>query len=111
MTNRDVAGEPGAEAGIADLERDLERTREQLGDTIDAISAKLDVKTQMKDTASRARANVVDSTSHAKEVVVDKVGEVADSDAVNHLRARPWPVLALAAGFVVAGVIVWKRVR
>jgi hypothetical protein len=111
MTNRDFPDEPGPKAGIDDLERDLERTREQLGDTIDAISAKLDVKTQMKDTASRARANVVDSTSHAKDVVADKVGEVAGSDTVTRLRARPWPTLALAAAFIVAGVIVWRRVR
>jgi hypothetical protein len=111
MTNPDSADEPDGEAGIADLERDLERTREQLGETIDAISAKLDVKAQMKGTASRARANVADSTSHAKKVVVGKVGEVAGSDTVTHLRARPWPALALAAVFVVAGVTAWKRGR
>jgi hypothetical protein len=109
MTNPDFADEPRPGAGIDDLERDLERTREQLGDTIDAISAKLDVKTQMKDTASRAKANVADSTSHAKTVVVDKVGEVAGSDPVTHLRARPWP--AVAAVFVVVGVLVWRRLR
>jgi hypothetical protein len=111
MTNPGLPDDPGAEASIGDLERDLERTREQLGETIDAISAKLDVKAQMKDTASRARDNVADSTSHVKEVVVDKVGEVAGSDTVTHLRARPWPALALAAAFVVASVLVWRRAR
>lgn len=41
--------EPGPEAGIADIQSDIERTREELGDTVEAFSDKFDV-------AQRARA-------------------------------------------------------
>ncbi len=41
--------EPGAAADIGDIQADIERTRGELGDTVEALSAKLDV-------ADRARA-------------------------------------------------------
>ncbi len=41
--------EPGSAADIGDIRADIERTRGELGDTVEALSAKLDV-------ADRARA-------------------------------------------------------
>jgi len=38
-----VAGpEPGPDARIGDIQSDIERTRGELGDTVDALSAKVD---------------------------------------------------------------------
>ena len=45
--------EPGPEAGIEDLQADIERTRTQLGQTVEALSDKLDVKAQAKQKAAR----------------------------------------------------------
>jgi Protein of unknown function (DUF3618) len=36
--------EPGPDAGLDDIQADVERTRKELGDTVGALSAKLDVK-------------------------------------------------------------------
>ena len=36
--------ESGPDAGIDDIQADIERTRKELGDTVGALSAKLDVK-------------------------------------------------------------------
>jgi hypothetical protein len=35
--------EPGSDAGIADIQSDIERTRGELGDTVEALSGKFDV--------------------------------------------------------------------
>lgn len=37
-----------------DLERDIERTREHLGETVDALGAKLDVKSRAQDAVRQA---------------------------------------------------------
>ncbi|MCW2829563.1 MAG: hypothetical protein JWP31_255, partial [Aeromicrobium sp.] len=38
----------------ADLEREIEETRERLAETIDALAAKLDVKTRAKESLASA---------------------------------------------------------
>lgn len=110
MTNDDHS-EPGPDASIDELEADLQHTREQLGETIDAIGAKLDVKSQMKDTVHHARANAADSAAHAKQVVTDTVGGFAESDAADTLRGQDWPKLAALGGVALVGVILWRRNR
>jgi hypothetical protein len=72
-----------------EIERDIELQREQLAGTIDALSSKLDVKSQ-------AQAKVAD------------VKERATTD-----EGKPRPeLLALSAGLVVALVaVVWWRRR
>lgn len=71
------------------LEREVERNRDQLADTVDALQAKLDVK------------------SHAK----DRVEEVKDRVTTDEGKPRP-VVLAGAAGVVVAvAALVWWRRR
>ncbi|MGV0797517.1 DUF3618 domain-containing protein, partial [Mycolicibacterium elephantis] len=45
MTTPDSARpEPGPSAGIEDIEADIEQTRAELGQTVQALSSKLDVK-------------------------------------------------------------------
>lgn len=63
------------------LREDVERTREQLADTVDELAAKFDVK-------SRAKESAHEFTESAKEQVVDSDG-----------KPRP-EVLALAGGLV-----------
>jgi hypothetical protein len=71
----------------ASIEADIIRQREELARTVDALSAKLDVK---------ARAG-------------DKVAEL--KDAATTESGRPRPELVIAAGAVLAGValLVWWR--
>jgi hypothetical protein len=40
--------EPAPDADVDDLQADIEATRDQLGETVEALSAKLDVKRQAK---------------------------------------------------------------
>jgi hypothetical protein len=69
----------------AEIRRDIEETRAELGDTVEALAAKTDVKTR------------------AKEKVA-----VAKSNAPSTAREHPVPVAAVggfAAGFVVAKLL------
>ena len=57
-------GEPSRDADIPEIQADIERTRDQLGDTVDALSANLDakkaaVKPSLAVVASVAGASVV----------------------------------------------------
>lgn len=80
---------------VDDLQADIEKTREQLADTVDQLQAKLDVK-------ARASASVHDITDKAKDRVVDPQG-------------NPRPAALGAGGAVLAGlvavvvVVLWRR--
>ena len=72
-----------------EIEADIERQREQLADTVDALTAKLDVKAQ----------------AGAK---IDDVKHRATTDSGN---VRPEVVAAGAAAIVAVGLLVWWRRR
>ncbi len=48
---------------IDDLQADIEQTRERLGETVDALSEKLDVKAHVKSSADHAKDKAVDTVS------------------------------------------------
>jgi len=88
--------EPGPDAGVDDIQADIERTRKELGDTVGALSAKLNVKERAKDKAVESKERVVD-TAHT-------VGRIATEPKVK------MPVIAvLVIGLTVGIVIWWKR--
>jgi len=99
MTAPDHRPEPGPDAGIGDLEADIEATRKELGDTVEALSAKLDVKQQAKDKVDQTKARVVEKAHAAQHVVTDN-------------PERSLPVAAIVMALVVAvGIVVWRRRR
>jgi len=70
------------------IRADIERTREELAETVDALHAKLDVKTQAKERFGRAK------------------------DRVTTDAGRPRPELVagvLGAVLLVAGLVPWRR--
>ena len=77
--------QPGPDAGIEELQADIERTRGELGDTVAALSDKMDVKTRTQ----------------------NRIHEVADN-----AKAEPAvPVAAVLAAAAAAGLLVWLRRR
>lgn len=72
-----------------EIEADIEQQREQLAQTVDALSAKLDVKSQ-------AQA---------------KVHDVADRATTADGKPRPEVLAAGAAVLVAVGLLVWWRRR
>jgi hypothetical protein len=104
--------EPGPDAGVEDIQADIEATRNELGQTVEALSAKLDVKQQAKqkvddtkeliaDKARTVRAKGSEVGSHVVDVATDDEGSVR----------CVVPVAALALVAAVVGVVIWKRRR
>ncbi len=57
------------------LRQDIERTREQLGETVEALVAKTDVKAQAKEKVGQLTDRVKGSTTQAKEQATAKVAQ------------------------------------
>jgi hypothetical protein len=91
--------EPGPDAGIDDIQADIERTRTELGETVGALSAKLDVKERTKQKATETKERVVD-TAHT-------MGRVATHDP----KVKMPLIAALLIGALAVGVVVWRRRR
>jgi chromosome segregation ATPase len=60
------------------LKQDIEQTREQLGETVEALVAKTDVKAQAKDKVGQLTGRVKGSTAQAKEQATAKVTQARD---------------------------------
>jgi Protein of unknown function (DUF3618) len=86
------------------LREEIDETRQQLGDTVEAIAAKADVKAQIE--------NKVDETKdHARARVEDAQTTLREAPA--RAKQQPKPVAAIAAGcaVLVALVVAIRRRR
>jgi hypothetical protein len=97
-----------------ELEQEIERTREHLGDTIDELAGKADMK-------ARARARAAEVKARAQNRAADVSGRVRQSKlaqsklaqsklAQSQVAQRRWPV-AVAAGVLIAGSVLIRRRR
>ncbi len=82
-----------------ELEQEIERTREHLGETIDGLAGKADMK-------ARARARAAEVKARAQDRAADVSGRVRQSQ----LLQRRWPVV-VAAGVLIAGSVIIRRRR
>jgi ElaB/YqjD/DUF883 family membrane-anchored ribosome-binding protein len=77
------------------LRRDIERTRAELGATVEALSHKTDVKAQAREKAEQAKLQAREKAEQAKTQAREKA-ELARS------QAQEKPAIHLAAGIGVA---------
>ena len=85
-----------------EMQQQIERTREHLGETVDELAARADMK-------ARARAKAAEARARAQDMAAQVSGRMANSDALH----RRWPA-AVAAGVVIAGSVAlwrWKKKR
>jgi ElaB/YqjD/DUF883 family membrane-anchored ribosome-binding protein len=92
------------------IEREIEQTREQLGDTVEALAKKADVKAQAKQKLEDTKSSVSDK----KEELLGKAKEASPEGAVSAasqasqtVRQNPMPLAlagAFAAGFLTGRV-------
>jgi ElaB/YqjD/DUF883 family membrane-anchored ribosome-binding protein len=90
-----------------ELEKEIERTREQLGQTVEALAAKVDVKARTQEKLSQLTARVKGKATEASRQLrlqdkADKAKQQA-AQAGQQVRKRPVPVAATAG---VLGVLV-----
>jgi hypothetical protein len=100
--------EPGPDAGIDDIQADIEHTREELGETVEALSAKLDVKERTKQKALETKDRIGEKTHETKERVVQATQRMRSGDSGKPVVS----VVAIAvAAAVIVGLVVWTRRR
>lgn len=92
--------EPDKSADIEEIERDIEATRAELGQTVDALSAKLDVKAQARVKADQVRQQATDAVASARKTAQEQPQVAAGAGVA--------VVAALAA---VVGLTTWRRRR
>ncbi len=106
MTGPDHARpQPGPDAGLDDLQADIERTRAELGQTAQALTDKLDVKGRAVGAASDAKDAVVEKAGDAKHAVVERTTNPDGSVR----SAVPATAAVLGVVAVILGVILWRR--
>lgn len=83
--------------GSGDVERlraEIQRTRADLGETVQALAAKADVKARMKESADRTRQRVREQATHTADVIR---GSARDAGEKARRKAVPWAVVAVGA--------------
>jgi hypothetical protein len=97
MTGTDgLPAEPGPGASTDELQADIERTRERLGETVSALADKADVK-----------GRVHDKAVETKEAVAQRTHKLSTMT-----KARPTVPFGVVVGLLAAvGVLVWLRRR
>ena len=89
-----------------ELAEDIKQTREQVGQTVEALTNKLDPKVQLRETAGRMKGRVSAATGEATSKITDKAGTVGQQvrgTAAKAARGADEQRVPLA---VVAGVAV-----
>jgi len=105
----------GDSPSIEELQENIEQTRAELGETVDALSAKLDVKGRTKQRLSHTK-DQAGAKVHDTQVKAARLAAQAKDKATDQ-QGKPKPAVLGGAGAVaavlVAGVVllVWRRVR
>jgi hypothetical protein len=122
LSVRSLSGEPQTPD---EIEAEIEVQREQLAETIDALSAKLDVKSQAQAKVQDAKRTAQSKVAQVKQVAQTKVGSAkagagSASGTVGHTvrtstvtpSGRPRPeILAFGVTVLLATAVLWWRER
>ena len=110
--------EPGPDAGIDDIQADIEHTRKELGETIGALSAKADVTGRVQHKVTDTKDRITEKASETKNVVVEKAHAArsaardAVTDNTGSVKPRvPIAALIAAVAVLVVSLVVWRRRR
>jgi ElaB/YqjD/DUF883 family membrane-anchored ribosome-binding protein len=90
------------------LRAEIEQTRAALGDTVQALAAKADVKARVRESAAQTRAKV---RQRAAETTAQLREQATNASAGARQAPVPWPAVAAAATAAVLAVLVlrWRR--
>ena len=104
------AGQPPEDP--AQLREDIERTRQDLGDTVAALAEKTDVKTRAKEKVADVRQTVTEKRTQLIGKARESSPDGANSAAVQvraKAQANPVPTAAIAA--LVGGFLVGRLTK
>ena len=92
-----------------ELAEDIERTRQQIGDTVEALTTKLDPKTQFRQAVDQAKARAAEAAGVARKKVAGTTANVTQQARTTGTRVahkageQRMAIMAGAATFV----LVW----
>jgi ElaB/YqjD/DUF883 family membrane-anchored ribosome-binding protein len=94
------------------IQREIEQTREDLGDTVEALAHKTDVKAQAKQKLDETKASV----SETKDRVFGKAKDTSPDGAATAAaqvsqKARENPLAVAALGALAAGFLIGRSTR
>jgi ElaB/YqjD/DUF883 family membrane-anchored ribosome-binding protein len=90
--------EPGPDADIDDIQADIEQTRKELGQTVEDLSAKFDVKERTKEKVGETKERVIERADTLRHTATDN-------------PKRTVPVIAVLLIGLTIGILVWRRRR
>jgi Protein of unknown function (DUF3618) len=90
-----------------ELQEEIEQTREHLGQTVEELVAKGDVKARAQAKAAEVKVKAQDKAADVKSRAVSLSGNVWQSQKVQ----RRWPLVAVVAGAILIGasIVVLRR--
>jgi hypothetical protein len=94
---------------VPEIQQEIEQTRERLGETVEELAAKADVKARARQKAAEVKAKTQVKAADAKAKTQAKAAELTQRVQQSQVVQRRWP-LAVAAGVLVAGSeVIWRR--
>jgi ElaB/YqjD/DUF883 family membrane-anchored ribosome-binding protein len=113
-----AAPDAGREDDPERIRGDIEQTREDLGETVDALASKADVKGQVKQRAEERKQalhtqqqRAQEKASQVRERVTNATPEDAKAiagQATAAAKERPWPVIG---GALIVGLLLGRALR
>jgi hypothetical protein len=92
------------------IREQIERTREELAGTVDALHAKLDVKSQAKARVARAKNQATTGVARAKNQATTGIARAKDRATSGTGKPRPEDIAGVVgAVLLAAGLIRWRR--
>ena len=89
-----------------EIQAEIERTREHLGQTVEELAAKADVRARAQDKAAEMQARARDKAIELRARATELSGQLKRSEMVQ----RRWPLVVAAAGVVAVGsFLIWRR--
>ncbi|WP_405785818.1 DUF3618 domain-containing protein [Streptomyces sp. NBC_01367] len=114
-TNIGTPAPTPASPGSAELRDQVERTRDELGQTVEALAAKADIKAQAKEKTAAVKGQAAEKAALVSDQIREKTGHAARlvkdmtpdpllekaGQAATAARANRTPLLAVGAAVVV----------
>lgn len=100
---------------LAAARAEVERTREELGNTVEAIAYKADVKARARDKVDEVKAQAAEKVEEVRTQATHTVEEARQtaSHKVEEVRTNPPPptqlIAAAAIGLAIIAVVLWRR--
>lgn len=96
--------------GPTDLRQDIERTRERLGETVERLAAKADVRGQAKAKATELAGRVKSARTRSREQSPDQAGRHEAAKAGDGRQRAAAAAAIVAAGLTAAWLVLrWGR--